>query len=164
MHRLVLRSELKYIMPYDEIINICFSSARSNKDNNITGFMVECGGVFLFSIEGKPVSLRRIIKNIKNEERHQNIKIIFHNKSASARLFGSWSMNMMFLDDALLWQKAIGSRKSYDGFYAKSYDAAFAIGVLILSYRYACEASQLSPVPCEDQCGHFPHRGQILGA
>ena len=72
-------------------------------------------------------------------------------------------MNMMFLDDVILWQKAIGSLTAYDGFHAKSYDAAFAIGVLILSYRYACEASQLSPAPSEDQCGQIPDSDQILG-
>jgi hypothetical protein len=125
--------------------------------------MVECGGVFLMSLEGSSDNLRPIIRRVKKDDRHCNIKIIFHNKSASARLFGSWSMNMIFLDDMLLWQKAIGSLTAYDDFHAKSYDAAFAIGVLILSYRYACEVSKLSPAPSDDQCGQIPHSSQILG-
>lgn len=154
---------MKSILPYDEIFKICSASAHSNKDNNVTGFMVECGGVFLISLEGRSANLRPIIRSVKKDERHCNIKILFHNRSASARLFGSWSMNMMFLDDVILWQKAIGSLTAYDGFHAKSYDAAFAIGVLILSYRYACEASQLSPAPSEDQCGQIPDSDQILG-
>lgn len=164
MHKLILRSELKSILPYDEILEICFSSARANKNNNVSWFMIECGGVFLYSLEGLPAGLKPIIGRIKRDKRHHNITAIFQNKSAPARLFGSWSMNMMFLDDTLLWQRAIGSLRAYDGFYEKSYDAAFAIGVLILSYRHACEASQMNPAPSEDQCGQLPRTDQILGS
>ncbi|WP_109049319.1 BLUF domain-containing protein [Azospirillum sp. TSA6c] len=164
MERLIIRSELISILPYDQIMQICFSSARLNMRSNITGFMVECGGVFIQSLEGTPNSLSKTFRRIVKDKRHHRIKRIFLNKNADSRIFGAWSMNMMFLDDQSLWQQAIGSLDAYDGFHERSHDAAFAIGVLMLSYRHACEKAQLSSTPSEDRCGQLPHPDQVLGA
>ncbi|WP_353654384.1 BLUF domain-containing protein [Azospirillum sp. A1-3] len=162
MHRLVLRSELMVMVSYDEIVKICLSYARRNKEFGVTGFLIECGGVFLCSLEGPPTALNEALYNIESDEKQRNTQILFYNETASNRLFGLWAMNMMFLDDPTLWQRAIGTLKAYDGFYIKSYDAAFAIGVLILSYRHACEVSHLNAMPSEEHCGKLPLPSQIL--
>ncbi|PWC33006.1 hypothetical protein TSO352_20825 [Azospirillum sp. TSO35-2] len=128
----------------------------------MTGYMVECGGVFVECLEGPPENVKSTMKVIESDRRHHNIATLLHHRTSHRRAFGVWSMNVMFLDDQLLWQRAIGSVHAYDRFLEYSRDPAFSIGVLARAYRHACAVLRVDPAAPTASRGKIPRLKQML--
>ena len=158
----VFRSELKSIMTYTDMQDICTTSARYNRKLNVTGFMIECGGVFVQALEGSEDAVSTIFRRIIDDSRHHHIDLLLSNDGLKRRQFGAWAMNLMFLDDPLLWQRVVGSLSPYDDFLERSKDPIFALGLLSQAYRFACSETGTDPAATGAKGGRIPRAQHIL--
>jgi len=158
----VFRSELKSIMSYTDMQGICIKSARYNRTSHVTGFMIECGGVFLQALEGPEEAVGSIFRRIVDDRRHHHVDLLLSNEGLRRRQFGVWALNLMFLDDPLLWHRVVGSLSSYDDFLERSQDPVFALGLLSLTYRFACAATGIDPVTVGVKRGRIPRARHML--
>ncbi|WP_377811866.1 BLUF domain-containing protein (plasmid) [Azospirillum sp. A29] len=156
------RSELKSIMSYTDMQDICLSSARNNRKWNVTGYMVECGGVFLQALEGPEDAVTSIFRRVVNDPRHHHVDLLLSNDGVARRQFGAWAMNLMFLDDPLLWRRVIGSLSPYDDFLHRSQDPIFALGLLSLAYQFACSATSVDAAATGLKRGRVPRIQHML--
>ena len=157
------RSELKSIMSYADMQDICISSAKYNQRAKVTGFMVECGGVFLQILEGPDDAVISIFRRISIDTRHHHVDLLLSNDGLRQRQFGAWAMNLMFMDDPILWSQVIGSLSPYDDFLQRSQDPIFSLGLLSHAYKYACAAAGVEPTSTEARHGRIPHAHHMLG-
>lgn len=162
MIHIVFRSRLTTLLSYVDIQGICLALARNNRKADITGFMVECGGLFLGSIEGPPHNIAETFERIRRDPRHESVEIIYAEQDATQRRFGAWSMNVMFLDDDALWRKVFRSGISCDELLDLSVDPTFALGVLAVAYRYACSAAGIDSSAKGKRTGRKPRPGHMI--
>lgn len=162
MLRTVFRSEMTALLSYPDIQRICLASAKSNKTVGITGFMIECGGLFVVGLEGPSKVVNETMRRIERDDRHHRIDTMLTCGDAHRRLFGAWSMNMMFLDDPLLWRRLVGSMEGYENMLDCSRDPVFSIGLLALSYRYSCSCLNIDPSADGKRGGRIPRLRQML--
>lgn len=153
---------MKFIMPYPDIQDLCISAARYNRDADVTGFMIECGGVFLQAVEGREEAVDTVLHRTRRDSRHHHIDHLLSIDGAARRQFGAWAMNLMFLDDARLWRRAVGPLKEYDDFLLRSRDPVFSLGLLSLAYRFACSAMEVDPAAVGLKRGRVPSAAQML--
>ncbi|WP_451982893.1 BLUF domain-containing protein [Azospirillum endophyticum] len=156
------RSELKSIMSYTVMQDICLLSARNNKKWNVTGYMVECGGVFLQALEGPEEAVTSIFRKVADDPRHHHVDVLLSTDGVARRQFGAWAMNLMFLDDPLLWRRVVGSLSPYDDFLRRSQDPIFALGLLSLAYQFACSATSVDPAATGLKRGRVPRKRHML--
>lgn len=156
------RSELKSIMSYTDMQIICISSAKYNRSLNVTGFMIECGGVFLQTLEGPEEATNSIFRRVTADSRHHHIDLLLSNDDLKRRQFGAWAMNLMFMDDPIFWQKVVGSLSPYDEFLHRSQDPVFSLGLLSLAYKYACSSNGVDSAADGRKRGRIPRIRNML--
>lgn len=156
------RSELKSIMSYTDMQVICLSSAKYNRSANVTGFMIECGGVFLQTLEGPQEAVNSILRRIAADSRHHHVDLLLLSEDLARRQFSAWAMNLMFLDDPLFWRRVVGSLSSYDEFLHCSQDPVFSLGLLSVAYKYACSANGVDPAAVGVKRGRIPRIRNML--
>ena len=160
----IFRSELKSIMSYTDMQVICISSAKYNRSLSVTGFMIECGGVFLQTLEGPEEAVNAIFRRINADNRHHHVDVLMSTDGLARRQFGAWAMNLMFLDDPLLWRRVVGSLSPYDDFLHRSQDPIFALGLLSLAYQFACSSTSVDPAATGLKRGRVPRIRHMLRA
>lgn len=75
--------------------------ARSfNKEHQITGMLIFDGQRFCQYIEGPQVQLQALIDCIAKDNRHTEFTPKHHAGLSGERMFGSWSMAYVLVDDA----------------------------------------------------------------
>ncbi|MFP5512493.1 MAG: BLUF domain-containing protein [Alphaproteobacteria bacterium] len=156
MMQVVFRSQLTTLRSYLDIQRLCLVSARNNRKAGVTGFMVECGGVFLQSIEGQVRDVTETLDRIHRDARHDNIQIVYSEQDVPRRRFGAWAMNVMFLDDDTFWTKVFGSGYSCDQMLSQPMEPTFAMGVLAVAYRHACQVTGVPPSATTNRLGRIP--------
>ncbi|KAA0581858.1 BLUF domain-containing protein [Azospirillum sp. B21] len=156
MLQVVFRSQLTTLLSYLDIQRLCLAAARNNRKASITGFMVECGGVFLQSLEGQVCDVSETLDRIYRDSRHDHIEIVYSEQDVPRRRFGVWAMNVMFLDDDIFWTKVFGSGYSCDEMLSQPMEPAFAIGVLAMAYRHACSVVGMDPAATGNRLGRIP--------
>lgn len=156
MLQVVFRSQLTTLLSYLDIQRLCLAAARYNRKAAVTGFMVECGGVFLQSLEGQARDVGETLDRIYRDTRHDHIEILYSEQDVPRRRFGVWAMNVMFLDDDTFWTKVFGSGYSCDEMLSQPMDPAFAMGVLALAYRHACSVTGMTPTADGNRPGRIP--------
>ncbi|MBP2302869.1 BLUF domain-containing protein [Azospirillum picis] len=162
MYMLVFRSELNSILSYNVIKDICILSARNNRRHGISGFMIECGGVFVQILEGSAEAVDATFQRVSADARHHHVDLLLSTAGSAGRQFGAWAMNLMFLDDPLLWRRVAGSLSSYDDFLRRSRDPVFSLGLLSLAYQFACSAINIDPAATGLKRGRIPRTRHML--
>ena len=163
MLQIVFRSQLTKLLSYTDIQRLCLISARNNRRAGVTGFMVECGGVFLTVIEGEPREVDETFNRIHCDTRHDHIEIVCSEDGLERRRFGAWSMNVMFLDDDTFWQTVFGSGFTCDELLSsRALEPAFALGLLAMAYQYACAQAEIAPHPSGAVVGRNPRIGHMF--
>lgn len=151
------------LLSYVDIQRLCLARARNNRKAGITGFAVECGGVFLVSIEGEPHDVREAFDHIVQDPRHNHVEVIYSEGGIDRRRFGAWSMNVMFLDDDLFWHSVFGSSFSCDQMLSsRTMEPAFALGLLVMAYQYACAQAEIAPSLAGNRAGRLPKMGHMF--
>lgn len=89
---------------------ILLTSDANNRRDNITGFLLSDGFVFVQLLEGAETEVRACFSRICADERHwrPTVREVDH---ADERLFPNWSMcglNLTGRDNILLWPGEIG--------------------------------------------------------
>lgn len=163
MLQVVFRSQLTTLLSYLDIQQLCLEEARSNRKAGITGFMVECGGVFLQSIEGQRLDVTEALERVHRDARHGNIQILCSEQDVLRRRFGAWAMNVMFLDDDRFCKTVFGSGYACDGMLLQPMDPAFAMGVLAVAYRHACSMTGIAPAAGGSGPGRIPRIDDMFG-
>ncbi|ANC92965.2 hypothetical protein A6A40_14405 [Azospirillum humicireducens] len=163
MLQVVFRSQLTILLSYLDIQQSCLEAARSNRKAGVTGFMVECGGVFLQSIEGQRSDVTKALQRVHRDTRHGNIRIVYSEQGIPRRRFGAWAMNVMFLDDDSLCKTVFGSEYACDEMLVPSMDPAFAMGVLAVAYRHACSMTAIAPAAGGGGLGRIPRIDDMIG-
>nr|WP_295836017.1 BLUF domain-containing protein [uncultured Azospirillum sp.] len=163
MLQVVFRSQLNRLLSYTDIQRLCLAAARNNRKAGVTGFMVECGGVFLTVIEGETHEVDETFDRIHRDARHDHIEIICSENGLERRRFAAWSMNVMFLDDDAFWQTVFGSGFSCDELLSsRALEPAFALGLLAMAYQYACAQAKIAPEPSGVGPGRIPRIGHMF--
>lgn len=163
MLQIVFRSQLTRLLSYADIQRLCLVVARSNRKAGVTGFMVECGGVFLTVIEGETREAEETFNRIHRDTRHDHMEIVYSEIGLDRRRFGAWSMNVMFLDDDVFWQAVFGTGFSCDELLSsRALEPAFALGLLAMAYQYACTQAKIEPPPAGARPGRIPRIGHML--
>lgn len=163
MLQIVFRSQLTRLLSYTDIQRLCLISARNNRRAGVTGFMVECGGVFLTVIEGEAHNANDTFDRIRGDTRHDHMEIIYSEDGLERRRFGAWAMNVMFLDDDGFWQTVFGSGFSCDELLSnRALEPAFALGLLTMAYQYACVQAKMAPYPSGTKPGRIPRIGHMF--
>lgn len=163
MLQIVFRSQLARLLSYTDIQKLCFTAARTNRKTGVTGFMVECGGVFLTVIEGETHDVEQTFDRINRDPRHDHMAIVYSENGLERRRFAAWSMNVMFLDDDAFWQTVFGSGFSSDELLSfRALEPAFALGLLAMAYQYACAQAKIEPYPTGAKPGRIPRIGHMF--
>jgi hypothetical protein len=162
MLQVVFRSQLTTLLSYLDIQRLCLVAARNNRKAGVTGFMVECGGVFLQSLEGQVRDVTETLERIYRDSRHDHIEIVYSEQDVPRRRFGVWAMNAMFLDDDIFWTKVFGSGYSCDEMLSQPMDPAFAMGVLAMAYRHACSVTGMAPAATGNRLGRIPRISHMI--
>lgn len=156
MLQIVFRSQLTTLLSYLDIQRICLAAARNNRKAAVSGFMVECGGVFLQSLEGPVHVVNETLDRMYRDNRHDHIEIVCSEQDIPQRRFEVWAMNVMFLDDDAFWTRVFGSEYSCDEMLTQRMDPAFAMGILAMAYRHACSETGLSAAAAGNRLGRIP--------
>lgn len=163
MLQIVFRSQLTKLLSYTDIQRLCLISARNNRKAGVTGFMVECGGVFLTVIEGEAREVEETFNRIHRDPRHDHMETVYSENGLERRRFGAWSTNVMFLDDDAFWQTVFGSGFSCDELLSsRALEPAFALGLLAMAYQYACAQAKIAPHPTGARPGRIPRVGHMF--
>ncbi|MFS2008882.1 BLUF domain-containing protein [Azospirillum sp. CT11-132] len=163
MLQIVFRSQLTKLLSYTDIQKLCLISARNNRKAGVTGFMVECGGVFLETIEGESRAVDKTFNLVCQDTRRDHLEIVYSEKEVERRRFGAWAMNVMFLDDDIFWQTVFGAGFSCDEMLSpRALEPAFALGLLVMAYQYACAQAKIAPHPSGARPGRIPRIGHML--
>jgi hypothetical protein len=70
---------------------------RKNKELKLTGLLLFDKPMFLQVLEGPPDSISRIMDDIKSDDRHHELDIIYFDKNLKEREFARWLMGAMIL-------------------------------------------------------------------
>ncbi len=66
-------------------------SIRNNSRVGVTGMLLSYDGWFLQALEGAPAAIAAVYGKIRQDPRHEQFKIIFH-EDVKGRAFDGWSM------------------------------------------------------------------------
>ena len=80
-----------------EIHSIVEHSKKWNRDNNITGILIEYKNHFIQHIEGDAVVIYELFEKIKLDSRHENVHLLQYSPLEN-RLFDNWNMAHRNLD------------------------------------------------------------------
>ena len=157
MLQIVFRSHLTKLLSYTDIQRLCLAAARNNRKAGVSGFMIECGGVFLVSIEGEHRDVDGALDRIFQYPHHDGIEILYSEENLGRRRFGAWAMNVMFMDDDVFWQTVFGSGLSCDEILLhRTMEPVFALGLLAMAYHHACSRAKILPSPVGAGSGRIP--------
>ncbi|MCP1613111.1 hypothetical protein J2848_004807 [Azospirillum lipoferum] len=157
MLQIVFRSQLTRLLSYVEIQRLCLAAAKNNSKAGVTGFAVECGGAFLVSIEGDAREVREMLNRIIQDPRHDTFDVVCCEEGIERRRFGTWAMNVMFLDDDLFWSRVFGADFSCDQLLSpRKMEPAFALGLLSMAYQYACAQAEMASSLSSGRAGRLP--------
>jgi len=80
-----------------EVEEIREVSEKNNRQANITGVLVETGGLFFQLIEGPSESVDRLYKRISEDPRHEEILLLNTMSDVEERLYPDWAMKTVHL-------------------------------------------------------------------
>jgi uncharacterized Fe-S cluster-containing MiaB family protein len=98
VHQLVYTSEESTASSPTDLLKILKASRASNATQKITGILLYDAGNFFQVLEGLEEAITRLFKNISQDDRHNNVKLLYLEK-APARFFPNWTMNMFNLNE-----------------------------------------------------------------
>ena len=80
-----------------EVDEIRAVSQKNNIQANITGVLVETGGLFFQLIEGPEDSVDQLYKRISEDPRHEEILLLNTMNDVEGRLYPDWAMKTVHL-------------------------------------------------------------------
>lgn len=83
------------------IVDILKTARNFNKQALITGILVFDGTQFHQYIEGPQPALQELVERISRDERHVDFTPRYSEPLGKSRLFSSWSMAYILLDDSV---------------------------------------------------------------
>ncbi len=99
MIRITYISKLAHPLSIKEVEAIGIISSQNNKRNNVTGLLVYFEKLFFQVLEGDDKEVDRLYAKIGKDSRHADILRLKTEYGISERLFPSWSMKMINLDN-----------------------------------------------------------------
>lgn len=100
MIRITYISKLTKPLSIEEIKGIGAISSKNNKQVNITGLLVYFEKLFFQVLEGDEKEVDRLYTKIGKDKRHGEVIRLSTEYDVEERLFPSWSMNLINLDDS----------------------------------------------------------------
>ena len=101
----------------NELNSILDTSAKNNKENQITGMLLYHQGRFIQVLEGESIPVEKLALRIKADPRHKFFNIVDKNV-INSRDFPNWSMGFHQVSDA-----DILSNPNFVDFFNASFDA-----------------------------------------
>lgn len=75
----------------DALASLLSSARATNQERELTGMLLYRGGRFLQVLEGREVTVRRMIDRIRRDPRHADMRVVAEG-SIDRRVFGDWTM------------------------------------------------------------------------
>ncbi len=122
----LLNSEYSVSM---ELNAICAKARKVNSSIGVTGILLYKGGRFLQVLEGNGIVLKKLYEKIASDPRHCNLERLAVVES-NLRLFDSWSMGLLNLDEVAEWDSAIFGESLRKLRYASDEDDELKIEVI----------------------------------
>lgn len=82
-----------------EIDAIVVAARSNNAGRHITGWLVFGSGIFFQWLEGKREDVKRLMRSISADARHNTIVILSESDDVGERLFEDWDMELVSADD-----------------------------------------------------------------
>lgn len=98
MERLKYVSRFSRPLTRADIQRIANLAAAHNETVGLSGTLVASGGVFIQILEGPTDAIDGVFRRIKLDARHRDI-VVLRREVVGSRLFGSWAMRLVELDD-----------------------------------------------------------------
>lgn len=111
-----------------ELNNLLKASAKRNKDNEISGYIVTDGQHFLQVIEGEEDKVNRLYKKISRNKKHTNINFI-GSKQIKYRSFKKWNLGYIVEKKVII--DFLFKKANKRLFLPQQYDYDFALEFLI---------------------------------
>jgi len=99
MKRITYISKITNPLSFQEIENIGIMSSRNNKQINVTGMLVFFEKIFYQIIEGDDKKIDQLFAKIAKDPRHHDIVRLKTEYGVKERLFPTWGMKMINLDN-----------------------------------------------------------------
>jgi adenylate cyclase len=99
MIRITYISKITHPLSIKEIETIGIISSQNNKQVNITGLLVYFEKLFFQVLEGDDKEVDRLFEKIRKDARHRDILRLKTEYGINKRLFPTWSMKMINLDN-----------------------------------------------------------------
>ena len=64
---------------------------QQNAKHGVTGFLYRSKSAFFQAIEGEPETIEQLVKNLKADRRHSNLRVLL-DQTVAERVFSDWSM------------------------------------------------------------------------
>ena len=90
-YQIMYSSQATEPMTATDLEKILTDARAGNEARDVTGVLVYVDGVFFQILEGDQAVVRNLMANIKNDTRHQSVKV-FYEAQVDVRAFESWSM------------------------------------------------------------------------
>jgi len=94
LRRVLYLSEATTPLSRSELLALNFHAATNNAQRGITGLLLYSGGNFMQVIEGRPDRVGEIMRIVRADPRHLNIRTLV-DEIAPERLFAQWSMGLL---------------------------------------------------------------------
>lgn len=110
-------------------------SQQNNRNRGLTGVLLCGNGVFIHWLEGLDEYVQAACTSIGRDNRHENIVMLWRNRSAPERLFGDWVMGLrstIVAQDLLRIFQKIKKQQSAKAMLGQGYYEAFSDALRLL--------------------------------
>lgn len=98
VERLKYVSRFAHPLTHADVQRIADLAAARNASVGLSGALVASGGVFIQILEGPTDALDSVLRRIRLDARHRDL-VVLRREAVSSRLFGSWAMRFVELDE-----------------------------------------------------------------
>lgn len=84
---------------HTDLQRLMWHARRKNRRLELTGLLLCDKPIFLQVLEGPAKSIKQIIEDLRNDERHRDLEIIYYNEFLSQREFARWNMGCRILGE-----------------------------------------------------------------
>lgn len=82
---------------HSDLQRMMWHARRKNRHAELTGLLLYDKPIFLQVLEGPAKSIKQIIDDLRNDERHMDMEIIYYNECLREREFARWNMGCRIL-------------------------------------------------------------------
>lgn len=97
LHQFAYISEEEFSFTQNSLNDLLKLARKKNKQLDLTGLLLYDNGLFFQILEGPKRSIQSIENDIRSDNRHKSMDVIYRNENLFEREFGNWRMGFKIL-------------------------------------------------------------------